>query len=231
MKKMPRPKHDADKRADVDPGVRSASSSQHEAGEAFKSAIGIPENAEHEEDAPYPGSGAAEDLLPPPDFRPFFTLIEDSATGDYHHPTVHYIFSDDDADDLTNAMLAAIEQQARSSTDAQAETEERMLLLEVTPDGKAITSAASLHPRWQALKVNVAQAPSWGGASAEGGDGRLMLTISGHEAESESRAEGLTAVEDLVKTFNEQVESLDEIVGKHGETTAMPDDTTADRDE
>ena len=39
---------------------------------------------------------AVEEVPPPPDFKPFFTLIEDPETGDHHHPTVHYIFSDDD---------------------------------------------------------------------------------------------------------------------------------------
>lgn len=46
---------------------------------------------------------------PDPDFKPFFTLIEDQNSGDYHHPTVHYIFSDDDPDFITEASLRALQ--------------------------------------------------------------------------------------------------------------------------
>ncbi|KKZ63037.1 hypothetical protein EMCG_02607 [[Emmonsia] crescens] len=44
-----------------------------------------------------------------PTFRPFFTLIQDAHSSDYHHPTVHYIFSDDDTDLITEAALRALE--------------------------------------------------------------------------------------------------------------------------
>ncbi|KAL1994453.1 hypothetical protein VTN49DRAFT_1923 [Thermomyces lanuginosus] len=50
------------------------------------------------------GSGRAEPNL----FRPFFTLIEDAHSSDYHHPTVHYIFSDDDPEILTEASMRAL---------------------------------------------------------------------------------------------------------------------------
>ncbi|KAJ6104039.1 hypothetical protein N7523_010359 [Penicillium sp. IBT 18751x] len=42
-------------------------------------------------------------------FQPFFTLVEDAHTSDYHHPTVHYIFSDDDTDIVTEAALRSLE--------------------------------------------------------------------------------------------------------------------------
>ncbi|KAB8236483.1 uncharacterized protein BDW43DRAFT_239879 [Aspergillus alliaceus] len=44
-----------------------------------------------------------------PPFQPFFTLIEDANTSEYYHPTVHYIFSDDDTDIVTEAALRALE--------------------------------------------------------------------------------------------------------------------------
>ncbi|KAL5358641.1 hypothetical protein BJX96DRAFT_45643 [Aspergillus floccosus] len=59
----------------------------------------IPEDDEHEK--------LTEVLRPP--FQPFFTLIEDSNTSEYYHPTVHYIFSDDDADIVTEAALRSLE--------------------------------------------------------------------------------------------------------------------------
>ncbi|RJE23764.1 hypothetical protein PHISCL_03904 [Aspergillus sclerotialis] len=42
-------------------------------------------------------------------FQPFFTLIEDLHTSEYFHPTVHYIFSDDDTDIVTEAALRSLE--------------------------------------------------------------------------------------------------------------------------
>jgi hypothetical protein len=42
-------------------------------------------------------------------FKPFFTLIKDANTLEYHHPTVHYIFSDDDTDLVTDAAFRALE--------------------------------------------------------------------------------------------------------------------------
>lgn len=49
-------------------------------------------------------------------FQPFFTLVEDANTGEYHHPTVHYIFSDDDTDILTEAAVRSLESEKDSST-------------------------------------------------------------------------------------------------------------------
>ena len=42
-------------------------------------------------------------------FQPFFTLVEDVHTSEYSHPTVHYIFSDDDPDIVTEATLRSLE--------------------------------------------------------------------------------------------------------------------------
>lgn len=41
-------------------------------------------------------------------FNPFFTLIEDTTTSEHFHPTVHYIFSDDDTEVLTEVSLEAL---------------------------------------------------------------------------------------------------------------------------
>ncbi|KIX93827.1 uncharacterized protein Z520_10452 [Fonsecaea multimorphosa CBS 102226] len=50
--------------------------------------------------------------VPPtiPSFQPFFTLIEDSVTNEHYHPTVHYIFADDDTDIITEAALRSLEE-------------------------------------------------------------------------------------------------------------------------
>lgn len=54
-----------------------------------------------------------------PAFQPFFTLIEDAQTSDYHHPTVHYIFSDDDAEIVTEAALRSLASQQESLSDSK----------------------------------------------------------------------------------------------------------------
>ncbi|OKL63037.1 hypothetical protein UA08_01219 [Talaromyces atroroseus] len=56
------------------------------------------------------GGGGGEDAShPASNFKPFFTLIEDSNSSDYYHPTVHYIFSDDDTELITEASLRVLE--------------------------------------------------------------------------------------------------------------------------
>ncbi|BCR91797.1 uncharacterized protein ACHE_70640A [Aspergillus chevalieri] len=58
-------------------------------------------------------------------FQPFFTLVEDANTGEYHHPTVHYIFSDDDTDILTEAAVRSLESEQDSSTGGKRPTSSR----------------------------------------------------------------------------------------------------------
>ncbi|KAF1990509.1 hypothetical protein K402DRAFT_324649 [Aulographum hederae CBS 113979] len=54
-------------------------------------------------------------LLPPPNFQPFFSLIEDTATGEHHHPSIFYVFADDDPDIITAASRRALEPSRRKS--------------------------------------------------------------------------------------------------------------------
>ncbi|KAJ5761608.1 hypothetical protein N7533_003647 [Penicillium manginii] len=46
---------------------------------------------------------------PDPPFQPFFTIIEDAHSSAVHHPTVHYIFSDDDTDIIKEAGFRSLE--------------------------------------------------------------------------------------------------------------------------
>ncbi|KAI7222382.1 hypothetical protein KC333_g1156 [Hortaea werneckii] len=151
----------------------------------------------------YPEPTQTSSLLPPPDFKPFFTLIEDAETGDHHHPAVHYIFADDEPEFLTDATLMALEQQQhqqqqeqeqeqeQTPTSQASEVEERFILLDLAEDGKTVLSTTSLSPNWQALKASVGKAPSLG-QSEEGGSGggNPMLTISGQEGSRGSSAVG-----------------------------------------
>src|SRR4051812_14547588 len=85
--------------------------------------------------------------------RPFFTLIEDTVSSEHHHPTVHYIFADDDSDIITEAACRALMQDdpsMASSDHPRAEGEqdqeesklpplaeavrEHYILLDVAPD-------------------------------------------------------------------------------------------------
>ncbi|KAI7548666.1 hypothetical protein KC331_g4275 [Hortaea werneckii] len=192
----------------------------------------------------YPEPTQASSLLPPPDFRPFFTLIEDPETGEHHHPAVHYIFADDEPEFLTDATLMALEQQhhqqrEQTPTSQASEVEERFILLDLAEDGKTVLSTTSLSPNWQALKASVGKAPSLGQSEEEGsGGGNPMLTISGQEGSRASSAgsggkkgrrmnlgaagggaaaAGEGRVEDLVKGFEERLGGLDEVLGEKKE--------------
>ncbi|CAG8042156.1 unnamed protein product [Penicillium nalgiovense] len=60
-----------------------------------------------------------EQHLSQPTFQPFFTLIEDAHTSDYYHPTVHYIFSDDDTDIVTEAAIRSLAAQQEALSDSK----------------------------------------------------------------------------------------------------------------
>jgi hypothetical protein len=62
----------------------------------------------YEEDPDVIESRAAQSASFQPSFQPLFTLIEDPITREHHHPTVHYIFADDDNDIITEAALRSL---------------------------------------------------------------------------------------------------------------------------
>ncbi|CAO2657624.1 Nn.00g037500.m01.CDS01 [Neocucurbitaria sp. VM-36] len=78
----------------------------------------VPEDESHEHQQPddaadgdeiaYPEPSSEQMLLPPPNFRPFFTLIEDMTSGEHYHPYVHYVFADDDPVVLTAASMRSL---------------------------------------------------------------------------------------------------------------------------
>lgn len=162
----------------------------------------------------YAAPASNETLLPPADFRPFFALIEDPATGEYHHPNVHYIFSDDeDQGAITSEALAVLDRE--DHTAHQDEVEERVLLLDMEADGRTVASVASLSADWQAIQTEITKAPSWGD-SKQGADRGLMLKIAGKEVHTRDTARDVDIrdLEGLVAQFGRQLESLDEVLGK-----------------
>ena len=169
------------------------------------------------------------DLLPPPDFKALFTLIEDSETDDHYHPTVHYIFSDDDPEILTSAALAALD----SNQDASRadDIEERHVIIDMAADGKSVTSASSMSPDWQALKTTIRRAPSWG-EDSKSADIGLMLKISGQESklagaskEKKKPQQQLGNLDYWVETFAQRLEAVDEVLGTAQNATIEADTT------
>lgn len=176
------------------------------------------------DDPTYP-TAAPDDLLPPPDFRPFFTLIEDPDTGEHHHPSVHYIFSDDNPDFLTSAVVNGMDQeQAGISTEQQAaNNRERMILLDVAPDGKTVNEAQSLSPHWQILRTTVGQAPSWADEVSRKDIPGLMLNIQGMESgklklsshrRKNSQEDTMTRVEAMIGGYATCLSTLEGLVKK-----------------
>jgi hypothetical protein len=162
----------------------------------------------------------AKEMLPPPDFRPFFTLIEDPETGEHHHPTVHYIFSDDDREILTSAALDSLD------TQQEEEIEERYLMVDLGPDGKQVTGTSSMSARWQAVHATISQAPSWGDSSrAE--DRGLMLKVIGREnalLEPPKKTQRTSqSVNALVQIFNSRLDSLVDVTGKDTSSSNVQD--------
>ncbi len=128
--------------------------------------------------------------------KPLFTLIEDSETGEHHHPTVHYIFDDDDPELLTAACMRSLGAELANSIredeggnnqivttplpPSRPGMSERYLLVDLGPDGHTIKSAHSLSADWQTTSTDITNAPTWDGEdSAAATDGGLMLKIAG----------------------------------------------------
>lgn len=127
------------------------------------------------------------------DFQPFFTLIENPSTSEHHHPTVHYIFADDDAEIITEAACRALAQDDTQHIPTQTQEDENSklpppvdgvrehyVLMDVQPSesGYQVTKVHSLSSEWQVLNASITNAPTIDGTDAESGEG-LMLKIEG----------------------------------------------------
>jgi len=138
--------------------------------------------------------------------------IEDADTGEHYHPSIHYIFADDDPILLTAASMRTLgvdetkllsdypsedRQEGEEEGDEIRESPlppplpgvtERYLVVDVGPDGQSITDAQSLSTEWQVTSTSVRPAPSWD--EEAGGDG-LMLMVDGYEASQAGKRPGL----------------------------------------
>jgi hypothetical protein len=125
------------------------------------------------------------------DFQPFFALIENPSNAEHHHPAVHYIFADDDADIITEAACRALaqdepqhvaEEGGKNELPAPVDcVREHYIILDVEP-GEAgiyqVTKAHSLSSEWQVMNASISYAPTIDSTDADSGEG-LMLKIEG----------------------------------------------------
>lgn len=75
------------------------------------------DDEEHDDEAAVYEDSASYQTAPQPQqpFQPFFTLIEDTLTNEHYHPTVHYIFADDEPDIITEAACRSLDQNSDDS--------------------------------------------------------------------------------------------------------------------
>ncbi|ORY68622.1 uncharacterized protein BCR38DRAFT_482125 [Pseudomassariella vexata] len=139
-----------------------------------------------------PAEVADHERAPPP-FAPIFTLVNNTSTRTTHHPKVHYIFSDDDPDLLTQALAQQHDANLHNSASDPA-LSDRAVILDLAQDsegGYNVSWASSLSPSWAVVNAQVSQIspPSSDGGGGGGGSsdnpkkpGRLMLRIEGVES-------------------------------------------------
>lgn len=84
-------------------------------------------------------------------FQPFFTLIEDAHSADYLHPTVHYIFSDDDTDIVTEAALRSLEGEQDGTKAGTRDREEHRLYRGRNNEGDIQDESGQSSPRKESL--------------------------------------------------------------------------------
>lgn len=101
-------------------------------------------------------------------FQPLFTLVTDSTTHATHHPQVHYLFSDDDPEILTEALArhghqSSPDASAHRAPPPQAPPNERAIVLDLVPKptdnshstpsttGYDVAWASSLSSNWAVI--------------------------------------------------------------------------------
>lgn len=139
------------------------------------------------------------------EFQPFFTLISDGVTSEHYHPTVHYVFADDEEGEelVSEGVVRALSGlEAEASNTETRKQKEHVLILDVdikNPYAVAaqgdpgastyeVTQAQSLSSEWQISNVEVTSAPTMSQTEpGEEGDGVFMLRIEGKGLLGEER--------------------------------------------
>ena len=185
----------------------------------------------------------SEHLTSSPPFKPFFTIIEGENGSEYQHPTaVHYIFSDDDTDIVTDMALQSIVQDGQTqSADSAKENyivvdleqhEDNNIpdtttksVLSSTPD--AITAAApppqfivkssqSLSSTWQVLNTKLVPAPTFDNVWSDESNG-LMLKIQGTSGlppivVDKDKDKGSQRLEQMMGQFSKRMTELARVI-------------------
>jgi hypothetical protein len=180
--------------------------------------VGFDENALHAQD----DSAVAAELIEQPAFQPFFTLISDSLTSEHYHPTVHYIFADDEEgpEVISDGVLRSLHRleqvdKDKNATESEHKIREYVLVLDIDlkpsssdeAPGYEIIQAQSLSADWQVGNVEVTNAPTM---SEEDNEGGLMLRIEGRGPVVDDRGHemGRESLEDLVIRYQRGLEGV-----------------------
>lgn len=113
-------------------------------------------------------------------------VVEDIGSGEHHHPHIHYVFSDDDPELLTNAVLhnldqsLVIEQSSEMLPEGGSAVKDRVLILDLDESGRNVTAVQSLSQEWQIGNTTLSAAPTFANGVQEENNS-LMLTIQGRE--------------------------------------------------
>lgn len=167
-------------------------------------------------------SAVAAESVEQPAFQPFFTLINDSLTSEHYHPTVHYIFADDEEgpEMMSEGVLRSLQKLEHGDHGKKGEkdtsmTREHILVLDVDmkpsgPEeiaGYEVTQVQSLSADWQVRRVDISNAPTM---SEEDGDRALMLKIEGKGPMVDDRGHemGRESLEDLVTRYQRSLEGI-----------------------
>jgi hypothetical protein len=104
--------------------------------------------AEDEDEMPYPEPSSEQTLLPPPNFNPFFTLIDDTTSGEHYHPYVHYVFADDDPAMITAASMRSLglDDTKYMPHEEQADSERQQISERGSEDGEHLLVESPLPP-------------------------------------------------------------------------------------
>jgi hypothetical protein len=158
-------------------------------------------------------------------FQPFFTLIESPFTSEHNHPTVHYIFADDDAEILTEAACRALVQEDTQHVSQEDVDKlpapvdgirEHYIFLDVQPNGAGyiVAKAHSLSSEWQVTKASISNAPTFDGTDAEF-EG-LMLKIEGigalPQTEPEDSSKRKETLQQMVERFEKGIVEIRKMV-------------------
>lgn len=110
--------------------------------------------------------------------QPFFILVRDLTTSDYHHPHTHYVFEDDDPEVLTAAVVDGLE--AASDAEPSADSE-RYVLVDMSDDGLSVKAVRTLSAQWQPTAVRLTSAPTFDHKASQT---NVMMAIEGRTASS-----------------------------------------------